>query len=501
MGSPLLWLGLNALFEPIFLLAIFPTDTRTIRCLGVCFAFFNFFFSFRMPFLLYQMTSSSIDVFTLKTGPSWVAVTIAEVISNALCVFLQTPSIACYCCCPKLANSPRECLRRIWLSTRLYFAIVSVFWIEIGVHGVYLHSIGDPVARLRGLDGHVGVGLYGVTGVLFAVLATRRNRGRAQRLFLKMASRKAGTAEQEAAAVAALVGDVDPQHALRTAQERFRALPFRSIHFADLATNSNSAASSTNVLLPQGADEAKSDLPDAALPLSARTVRCQLGDCDVFFSHSWQDEAHCPGAKFDALSSWASEFEQAQGSTPLIWLDKACIDQDNIDASLACLPIFLSGCKQLLVAAGPTYSTRLWCVVEIFTFLKMGGTQNELVFLPIGGADVRRQLASFDAAKAQCFLRRDREKLLSVIESGFGDLYDFNETVKSFFPKAKEMPPQVGGVGVGSRIDASCACATTSRGANTETSNASAPFVSVVPLRPITTIEEGNEDDEEQMAR
>ena len=81
------------------------------------------------------------------------------------------------------------------------------------------HSIGDPVAR-RGLDGHVGVGLYGVTGVLFAVLATRATVA-CQRLFLKMASRKAGTAEQEAVAVAALVGDVDPQQ-LRTARSAVR---------------------------------------------------------------------------------------------------------------------------------------------------------------------------------------------------------------------------------------------------------------------------------------
>ena len=39
---------------------------------------------------------------------------------------------------------------------------------------------------------------------------------------------------------------------------------------------------------------------------------------------------------------------------------QACIDQLNIDASLACLPIFLSGCKKLLMLVGSTYVTRLW---------------------------------------------------------------------------------------------------------------------------------------------
>ena len=44
----------------------------------------------------------------------------------------------------------------------------------------------------------------------------------------------------------------------------------------------------------------------------------------------------------------------------MLWLDKACIDQQNISASLACLPVFLSGCKQLLIVPGPTYVHRLW---------------------------------------------------------------------------------------------------------------------------------------------
>ena len=50
--------------------------------------------------------------------------------------------------------------------------------------------------------------------------------------------------------------------------------------------------------------------------------------------------------------------------------DKACIDQNNIEQSLACLPVFLAGCQTLLVVAGPTYCSRLWCVMEIFTFAR-----------------------------------------------------------------------------------------------------------------------------------
>ena len=42
-----------------------------------------------------------------------------------------------------------------------------------------------------------------------------------------------------------------------------------------------------------------------------------------------------------------------------------------------------------------------------------------------------KQFATFDAAKAQCFLARDREHLLAVIEAGFGDFHDFNRVARN----------------------------------------------------------------------
>ena len=57
--------------------------------------------------------------------------------------------------------------------------------------------------------------------------------------------------------------------------------------------------------------------------------------------------------------------------------DKACIDQiDPVkkEKGINCLPIFLAGCQTLLIVAGPTYCSRMWCVMEIFTFMRMGGT-------------------------------------------------------------------------------------------------------------------------------
>ena len=109
------------------------------------------------------------------------------------------------------------------------------------------------------------------------------------------------------------------------------------------------------------------------------------------------DEDEAPGAKHALLSRWAKRRQEATGNEPTLWLvalapplslhqyrlhaqmksyalcaaqDKACIDQSNIQQSLACLPVFLAGCQTLLVVAGPTYCSRLWCVMELFAFVR-----------------------------------------------------------------------------------------------------------------------------------
>jgi hypothetical protein len=73
--------------------------------------------------------------------------------------------------------------------------------------------------------------------------------------------------------------------------------------------------------------------------------------------------------------------------------------------------------------------------MEIFVFVQMGGERDAMVVKPLdaGDADLRNTLAKFDAGKAQCFLARDREKLLAVIEASFGTFAPFNKTVRGLF--------------------------------------------------------------------
>lgn len=130
--------------------------------------------------------------------------------------------------------------------------------------------------------------------------------------------------------------------------------------------------------------------------------------------------------------------------------DKACLDQTAIDASLACLPVFLAGCQQLVTIIGPTYTSRLWCVMELFTWFRMGGSQTRIYACAIGapseGADALQQshqeearaaavrmLEDFDASQAQCFKVEDRERLLGIIETSFGDLRAFSLLVRGTF--------------------------------------------------------------------
>ena len=97
--------------------------------------------------------------------------------------------------------------------------------------------------------------------------------------------------------------------------------------------------------------------------------------------------------------------------------------------------------------------------MEVFTFLKMtagerrrpsaagggGGGPDRIHVIAIAGKDgavasqreARQQLsyafATFNAAKAQCHKAGDRERLLAVIEAGFGDFEVFNALVKDVF--------------------------------------------------------------------
>merc|ERR1712228_928465 len=159
--------------------------------------------------------------------------------------------------------------------------------------------------------------------------------------------------ERAAAAVAGLIGSCSAEEVVWLASSRFREVELAALCRQDLADN----------------------VPDPAL--YARSCPASLNDCDAFISHSWHDEAD---AKWEALQLWRRKFVTEHGREPKVWFDKCCIDQNSIETDLRCLPMFLAGCRKIIVLCGPTYLCRLWCILELFTFVHMGRNVENLEF-------------------------------------------------------------------------------------------------------------------------
>lgn len=162
-----------------------------------------------------------------------------------------------------------------------------------------------------------------------------------------------------------------------------------------------------------------------------------LGDCDAFLSHSWHDDTV---AKWAAMTTWCNNFTREHGRGPRLWIDKMCIDQQNIAADLEYLPIALAACVTLLVMAGPTYIERLWCVMELYVFWTMNegleqGIGTHIDVVPLGDEEkVWAGWRSFDAAQCKCFAIQDKRKIMAVVGS---DLDAFNQEVRAIVDKVR----------------------------------------------------------------
>jgi len=212
-----------------------------------------------------------------------------------------------------------------------------------------------------------------------------------------------------------MVSGTGMDKALQIAKGGFLGLPVADLSVTDLTNNADTG-------------------------LNGKTKGVALGTVDVFMSHSWRD----PGAeKFAALTNWHTKWQKEnQKPSALMWLDKACINQSRIEEQLACLPIFLAGCRELLALVGDTYGKRLWCVMELFTFVRMGGEFDRIAVVPLhsdASDDLKDVLKGFDASTAQCYDPADRQHLLAIIESGFGNFTAFNAIVKSIFKVRRRM--------------------------------------------------------------
>ena len=387
---------LGACFWGIALLplALRPTDSRLIS-LACYVCLYSLIASSPLLAVITILDAPQIEFSNVPTG----------IVVPALIISLDVLWISCLvptlltirggrCACSTMP--PRVKLRRLWLVLRCFLFIACLL-------------VALPIVFALAHEGGVGEKERGylLTIVLTlpaAVGLTPTNRGRVHRWIGGLG--KSGSAQQEAASVAALIGGSGrtAASALAEAQLRFRALPVASLREEELVDNTPSPAT------------------------FEKTVLAKMGEVDGFVSHSWSDDG---SAKYARLHEWAGEKE---GGAVRIWLDKASIDQRDIDASLACLPVFLAGCNALLVLAGPTYCSRLWCVMELHVYLRMGGQVEDVILKLLDeSADFREMFSRFDAGAARCFLDSDRQHLLAVIETGFGNFAPFNKLVRGIF--------------------------------------------------------------------
>lgn len=160
-----------------------------------------------------------------------------------------------------------------------------------------------------------------------------------------------------------------------------------------------------------------------------------VGDVDAFVSHSWSDSS---SARWHALKAWCEAFEDQHGRAPMLWIDRFCVQPLSVESDLANLPVFLASSRVFLVLAGPTWSKRLWCVLEFFAAMQLGFGSDRVDVVAIGENDAQRAhcahlLTTFELDQARAERHSDEVALRRVIAAGFtGDVNGiFDQTVRT----------------------------------------------------------------------
>ena len=302
-----------------------PTDVETVRF--VC----RFFFGTRVFWVLWMIyiETAALSAIDLIQKGYWFGYVIAVgnfgwTLINLVTLIMMWPTLNANPLrspmvpqCMRVERSTKEKmptrrkLQRAWFTLRVQFG-ASVFLFVMWWVAIDFYDMPGPINTSG--TGWLTIAIsYAIPAFTF----TPRNRGRMLRWFSALG--KSNSSELEAACVASFLGNVSAATALENATKSFRAVPMRSLTRAHLEKST----------------------PDPSL--NALTVPAQLGDVHAFASHSWSDDG---SIKYDKMNEWADEVRKAEEvEEVLVWLDKACIDQNNIDASLQALPVFLSGCK------------------------------------------------------------------------------------------------------------------------------------------------------------
>ena len=87
----------------------------------------------------------------------------------------------------------------------------------------------------------------------------------------------------------------------------------------------------------------------------------------------------------------------------------------------------------------------LWCVLELFVFLRVGGSEESIVsklLEPIESLSIGHGV--FNARDARCADPWDKETILAVLEASFGTVEPFNRIVRGILQKSVVDPAAAG---------------------------------------------------------
>ena len=464
----------------LLLLGVLPTDRRSVFSLiMLCFSgsliMLGVFVNRTLHFLHSESDCSEAPSVAECVDTVWwgVAAAIAAVIAVSL-----LPTLRAYS--RPVGIPSRRALHRLWAVARASTAMFSAAFVATSV---VRYQTAETYYRREGHqrygsrhDDMIAAGIMSSVWLSCSAVLNYAVRRRIAHALTRLGSR--GEAERSAA-VAGLVGGLDPQRALEIAQQRFRSIGFRQLQVEDFLptppeppppllspSRRRQSAATPNARLStraphlsfrpsararhesnprnsshsgsgshQGSNSGRSgrlNVPFKPRDLSQLAMPAKFGDEVTFLSHSWHDDGP---SKFGKLTEWAAAHERVMGASPKLWLDKACIDQQNISENLASLPCFLAACSSLLVVCGPTYLTRLWCLLELYTYVFMGGAMDRVTVVPLCQTwdETRAQFSRFDVQHAMCHLADERDRLLGVIEAGFGDTATFSKILQTTF--------------------------------------------------------------------
>ena len=156
----------------------------------------------------------------------------------------------------------------------------------------------------------------------------------------------------------------------------------------------------------------------------------EIGDAiDYFISHAWDDN---PERKYSKIAQVATLFYKNHGRYPTFWFDKVCIHQLKIGLGLKVLPVNIMSSQKILALCGPSYSSRLWCVWEMFTLFAFMSPSQALEKIQIegigdeagSGRKVLMELCNFNYLNAQCYSPNEQLKITKVIEAVGGDRFN-----------------------------------------------------------------------------